>query len=73
MNYYLYSIDTLLYLLYIYNLYIECIYIVSAFLLPRPKMETSICNTYFMSGKIKELKKKVYVTLSKVYVILSNF
>ena len=25
---------------------------------PRPKMETSICNNYFMSGEIKEFKKK---------------
>ena len=27
-------------------------------MLPRPKMQTSTCVTYCMSGKIKEFKKK---------------
>ena len=39
-------------------------------------METSICNTYFMSGKIKEFKKKIkkqsYCTPITVLLLFST-
>ena len=43
-------------------------------MLSRCKMETSICNTYFMSGKIKEFKKRgpiLYLSREKHLSIIS--
>ena len=53
-----------------YNSYAEYINNTLAFTLPRPKMETSMCNTYFMSGEIKEFKKKKKKSLGYISYII---